>query len=367
MIRPDFWQDRRVFLTGHTGFKGAWTSLLLRRLGAIIHGFSLPPRTDDEVFVAANIVQDVHHVTGDVCDLPGLERALDTAKPDIVIHMAAQALVRLSYVDPVETYRTNVMGTVNVLEAARRSASVRAVIIVTSDKCYENSGWDSAYKEGDRLGGHDPYSNSKGCAELVIDAYRRSFFHLPRSPAVASARAGNVIGGGDWATDRLVPDAMRAFMTRQTLQIRFPDAVRPWQHVFDPVVGYLQLAERLLADGQPYGGAWNFGPGRDSEVPVRVLVEKLATQWGAAASWQSMEGEHPHEASCLKLDCSKAHSKLAWRPLIDLDSAVRLTVDWYRAATLGADLRAFSLQQVDWLLDRVLESDRTPSLAGVGA
>lgn len=347
MIDAGFWRGRRVLLTGHTGFKGAWCSILLRALGAEVYGYALEPATPDDLFHVAGVAGDVHHRIADVRDLDSVVAALAEARPHIVLHMAAQALVRPSYAEPVDTYATNVMGTVNVLEAVRRlpPGTVEAVVVVTSDKCYDNTGQIWGYRETDHLGGHDPYSNSKGCAELVTDAYRRSFFHTPGATRVASARAGNVIGGGDWSRDRLVPDAARAFLAGQPLRIRNPDAIRPWQHALDPVAAYLMLAERLAKAGSAFAGGWNFGPSAASEVPVRRIVEGLVSRWGGGARWEQDGGEHPHEAAYLKLDCTKAHLHLGWRPLLDLDAALSLTVEWFRAFQDGADLRALTLAQ----------------------
>lgn len=347
VIDRDFWAGRRVLLTGHTGFKGAWAALLLRLLGAEVHGFALPPDSDGNLFVVAGVDGDIHHRLGDVRDLRSVHEAVKEARPEIVIHMAAQSLVRLSYIEPVETYAINVMGTVNLLEAARHTPGVRAVVVVTSDKCYDNVGWVWGYRETDHLGGHDPYSNSKGCAELVTDSYRRSFFQGDKAARIASGRAGNVIGGGDWSRDRLVPDAMRAFIAGELLPIRNPHAVRPWQHVLDPVVAYLTLAERLVQGGQAFAEGWNFGPSAASEVPVEDIVDSLVRLWGGSARWERDGADHPHEAAYLKLDCSKALARLNWRPLIDLDEALKLTVEWYRAFDSGADMRRVTLAQIE--------------------
>jgi CDP-glucose 4,6-dehydratase len=347
VIDRGFWAKRRVFLTGHTGFKGAWASLLLRSLGAQVYGFALPPDSDRSLFVAAGLAGDVHHELGDIRNLPALHDAIARARPDIIIHMAAQALVRPSYAEPVDTYATNVMGTVNLLEVVRHTPSVQAVIVVTSDKCYKNVGWVWGYRETDTLGGHDPYSNSKACAELVTDAYRRCFFQADSTARIASVRAGNVIGGGDWALDRLVPDAVRAFTSGVTLRIRNPQATRPWQHVLDPLMGYLRLCECLAADDNSFAEAWNFGPSASSEVSVATVIDGLTRRWGGNVHWERDGGEHPHEAAYLKLDCSKATTRLGWRPFLELDDALDLTVEWYRAFHNGVDIRALSLKQIN--------------------
>lgn len=351
MIDPKFWCGKRVFLTGHTGFKGSWMSLLLSRLGAEVHGFALAPHDDSDLFIVAGVQRDVRHVLGDVRDLSALRKALVKAKPDIVIHMAAQALVRFSYADPVTTYATNVMGTVHLLEAVRGVDSIRAVVIVTSDKCYENIDRATGYREIDRLGGHDPYSNSKGCAELVVASYRNSFFGVEATVRIASGRSGNVIGGGDWARDRLLPDAVRAFISGNTLHIRNPHAIRPWQHVLDPLVAYLLLAERLTDKANDLEGAWNFGPPAESEVFVETVVNAVSRHWGDGAKWEKDLDEHPCEATRLTLDCSKARTRLGWRPMLNLEQAVQLTVEWYLAYHKCADMRTFTLAQIAKTID----------------
>lgn len=343
----NFWGGRRVLLTGHTGFKGAWTSLLLRHLGAEVYGLALEPTDDKNLFVTAHVENDVYHQLADVRDLNAVRETVARARPEVVIHMAAQSLVRTSYAQPVETYATNVMGAVNLLEAIRSEPSVKGVVIVTSDKCYENIGWVWGYRETDRLGGHDPYSNSKACAELVTDAYRRSFYSAQSAIRIGSARAGNVIGGGDWARDRIVPDAMRAFLAGESLSVRNPVSVRPWQHVLDPVIAYLILAQRLVEDGQAFAEAWNFGPAAESEVTVEHIVEELVSVWGGSARWERQGVNHLHEAVTLKLDCSKALARLDWRPLLGLSEALRLTVEWYRAFGAGANMRAVTLAQIE--------------------
>jgi CDP-glucose 4,6-dehydratase len=346
VIDPNFWKGRRVFLTGHTGFKGSWTALLLGELGAQVTGFALPPDDGSSLFEVASVADGLSHGVGDLRDAAAVSSALAGAEPEIVIHMGAQSLVRRSYAEPVLTFATNVMGTAHVLDAARRVSSVQAVVVVTSDKCYADPGLRRGYVESDPLGGHDPYSSSKGCAELVASAYRSS---VGQSGArIATARAGNVIGGGDWAQDRLVPDAIRAFMRNEPVLVRNPHAVRPWQHVLDPVLGYLLLAERLVQDGGgDVASGWNFGPDMASDVPVSMIVEQLVELWVSDARWRVDATTHPHEAPYLRLDCSKAQSLLHWRPAFDLDDALRLTVECYRAFAVGGDVRRVVRAQID--------------------
>jgi CDP-glucose 4,6-dehydratase len=319
-------------------------------MGAEVYGFALPPDDRATLFEVAGVAGDIHHTLGDVRDLAVLRMTIAAARPSIVIHMAAQSLVRLSYAEPLNTYATNVMGTVNLLEAVRQVDGIEAVVVVTSDKCYENTGSPKGYRESDPMGGRDPYSSSKGCAELVTDSYRRSFFAQAGAPAVASGRAGNVIGGGDWAHDRLVPDAMRAFIEHKSLVVRNPEAVRPWQHVLDPVSAYLRLAERLVRDGATFAEGWNFGPAAASEVSVNTIANRLVSLWGDGANWVKAGGEHPHEAAELKLDCTKSAARLGWIPLLDLDQALQLTVDWYRSFAAKVDVRAVTLRQIDSVL-----------------
>ena len=347
-----FWKNRRVFLTGHTGFKGAWLCLWLERLGAQVTGFSLPPPTRPSLFEEARVAATVASQIGDLRDLPALETAMRQAQPEIVIHMAAQSLVRTSYADPVGTYSTNVMGTVHLLEAARACPSLRAIVIVTSDKCYENQEWEWPYRESDRLGGYDPYSNSKACAELVTSSYRSAFFHADRyhehHVAIGSARAGNVIGGGDWAADRLVPDAVRAFSSDTLLHIRNPQAVRPWQHVLEPLRGYLILAQSLAEQGTRFHGAWNFGPHAAAIQPVARVIDTFAASW-ESARWSTDlpdASTHPHEARTLALDCSKARIGLGWEPALSLEDALELTASWYRRFLRGEDARELTLAQI---------------------
>jgi CDP-glucose 4,6-dehydratase len=349
-MNPTFWNSRKVFVTGHTGFKGSWLALWLLSMGADVCGYALDPPTDPSLYRLLGLDAKLHSVRGDIRDLPALDSALHDFRPEIVIHMAAQPLVRLSYQNPVETYATNVQGTVHLLDAVRRAPSVRAVVVVTSDKCYENQEWHWPYREQEPMGGHDPYSSSKGCAELVTAAYRRSFFQNPqpggRPVSVASARAGNVIGGGDWALDRLVPDIMRAFALGESVVIRNPEAVRPWQHVLEPLAGYLALAQRLFVDGAAFAEGWNFGPSDSDARPVRYLVSELARLWGDAAFWHAVEPEKVHEAHLLRLDSSKARAQLGWTSCWSLDETLAHTVEWYKTFYSGEDVSALTLKQI---------------------
>lgn len=345
-----FWQGKKIFLTGHTGFKGSWMSLWLQRLGAEVTGYSLAPPTSPNLFDTASVASGMRSMKGDVCDLPHLKRAMADCKPEIVIHMAAQSLVRVSYEDPILTYQTNVMGTANVLEAIRGTESVSAVLVVTTDKCYENRNWYWGYREIDALGGHDPYSNSKACAELVVSAYRSSFFGAGSrntgAAALASARAGNVIGGGDWAHDRLVPDIVRSFAEGTVLKIRNPQAIRPWQHVLEPLRGYLMLAQKLHEVGTAFASGWNFGPDPNDVQSVLWIVEQIASTWGSPVAWEIGEGEHPHEAQILQLDCSKAAQQLGWRPVLRLSEALSMTIEWYQHFLSGKSAREKCLEQI---------------------
>ena len=349
-MNEQFWHGKRVFLTGHTGFKGAWLSLWLHRLGAEVYGYALAPPTDPSLFELARVDDLVDSTISDVRDLEALQEAMADARPEVVIHMAAQPLVRDSYRIPVETYAVNVMGTVNLLETVRCCPGVRAVINVTTDKCYENREWVWGYRENEPLGGHDPYSSSKGCSELVTSSYRNSYFnptaYSAHGVAVASARAGNVIGGGDWAADRLIPDCIRAILAGKPVVIRNPYAVRPWQHVLEPLSGYLLLAQRLCEEGPAFASAWNFGPCDEDARPVEWIVRRLCDSWGAGARYAVDKGEHPHEAHYLKLDCSKATAELGWHPRWSLEKALDLIVDWTRAYRDGSGLREVCLQQI---------------------
>jgi CDP-glucose 4,6-dehydratase len=349
-MTPDFWRGKRVLVTGHTGFKGSWLCLWLQKTGAIVCGYSLGPPTEPNMFDVADVVQGMTSINGDIRDLECLKAVFAEHRPEIVIHMAAQALVRDSYSIPVETYATNVMGTVHVLEAIRVSKGVRVAIIITSDKCYENKEWIWGYRENDPMGGHDPYSSSKGCAELITSAYRRAYFEISGSQndytAIASVRAGNVIGGGDWGKDRLVPDIMAAFMQGEAVVIRNPNAIRPWQHVLDPLNGYLCLAERLWTDSK-YAEAWNFGPQSLEAKPVGWIVKELTSLWGDGAEWKlESDRQGPHEATDLKLDSAKARMLLGWRSRLDIFSALEWVVEWYKSYHEGYNMKEFTEAQI---------------------
>ena len=347
----NFWQSRRVFLTGHTGFKGSWLSLWLLSMGAEVGGYALEPSTTPSLYRALALEKEMPSTIADVRDAEALERAMRAFRPEVVIHMAAQPLVRYSYDNPIETYATNVMGTVHLLNAVRRSPEVHAVVNVTSDKCYENREWVWPYREDEAMGGYDPYSSSKGCAELVTSAYRRSYFHpdkfVDHNVAIASGRAGNVIGGGDWAPDRLVPDIIRSYVAGDKAIIRNPSAVRPWQHILEPLSGYLTLAEQLIMCGPVVSGGWNFGPPEYDARSVSYLSDQITRLWGEGAAWQSPEISGVHEAHLLNLDSSKARTILGWRPRWTLDEAATHTVTWYREFYRGGDIRKLSLQQID--------------------
>jgi CDP-glucose 4,6-dehydratase len=351
VINVKFWAGKRVFITGHTGFKGSWLSLWLQHLGAEVTGYSLEPPTRPSLFEVAEIGEEMKSLIGDVRDGETLATEMGAVAPDIVIHMAAQPLVRYSYLSPVETYSINVMGVVHLLEAVRKTPSVRAVINVTSDKCYENREWAWGYRENEPMGGYDPYSNSKGCAELVTAAYRNSFFNPGKygdhNIALASARAGNVVGGGDWAKDRLIPDILKAMEKGEKIRIRSPYAIRPWQHVLEPLSGYLSLAERLYLEGPSFSEGWNFGPSDEDARPVQWIVENLVALWGDEAAWELDDNPQPHEATYLKLDCSKARARLCWKPRWPLKHALDKIVIWHKAYHNRQDMRALTIQQID--------------------
>lgn len=343
--RAEFWQNKKVLVTGHTGFKGSWLSLWLQQLGANVVGYALEPPTNPSLFKEARVAEGMTSIIGDVRDLTQLQSVLQKHQPEIIIHMAAQPLVRESYKDPILTLSTNVLGTAHLLEAARHTDSVRAIVSITSDKCYENKEWVWGYREIDRLGGHDPYSASKAAAELVISTYRDSFM-TEAGAALASTRAGNVIGGGDWAKDRLVPDIMRAVMHGRPVIIRNPRATRPWQHVLEPLNGYLTVAEHLWVHGRAFAEAWNFGPNDDDVQPVSWICDTITELWGGGAAWQLDGNDQPHENTLLKLDCSKAKARLGWQPKLNLTEALTWIVEWFQAYENGADMRVVTESQI---------------------
>lgn len=350
-VMSSFWRGRKVFVTGHTGFKGSWLCLWLYQLGAEVHGYALEPPTTPSLFELAQVVDLLHsHTIADIRAADSFSGAMLRVQPEIVIHMAAQPLVRDSYHIPVDTYAINVMGTVNVLEAVRHCPSVRAVVNVTTDKCYENKEWVWGYRENEPMGGFDPYSSSKGCSELVTSAYRQSYFnpkqYTQHGVALASARAGNVIGGGDWATDRLIPDIVRALLSNEPVRIRNPHAIRPWQHVLEPLSGYLSLSQHLYEQGTEFSGGWNFGPTDEDAKPVAWIVDRLCKLWSGAASYTIDAGDHPHEAEYLKLDCSKAKMCLGWKPRWSLEDALENIVKWTEVYCGNGSIRNICLQQI---------------------
>ncbi len=345
-ISSSFWKGKKVFLTGHTGFKGGWMSLWLQSMGSDLYGYSLEPPTENNLFSSAKVDENMKSIIGDIRDLNFLKSNLKEINPDIVIHMAAQPLVRLSYSEPVETYSTNIMGTVNLLEASRYASNIGAILNVTSDKCYENNEWDWGYRENEPMGGHDPYSNSKGCAELVTSAYRKSFF-TDSKIGLGTARSGNVIGGGDWAEDRLVPDTLKAFQNLESVIIRNPFSTRPWQHVLEPLSGYLSLSEKLYNDGKNFSSAWNFGPREEDSKQVDWIVEEIAKQWGEKAKWSIDEGKNLHEANFLKLDISKAALRLKWVPTWSIKEAIKKTVSWHKSWLSNENVQIKSIEQIN--------------------
>lgn len=345
-MRNNFWKEKSVFVTGHTGFKGGWLSLWLNQLGANVSGYSLSPTTTPNFFEVTSLQDMVSSCIKDIRSLDSLIQQMRKIQPEIVFHLAAQPLVRKSYQSPVETFDVNVMGTVHFLEAVRQTPSVKVAIVITSDKCYENREWLWGYRESDTIGGHDPYSCSKGCAELVTAAYRDSYLSQAQVQ-IATVRAGNVIGGGDWSDDRLIPDLIRAFSSGQKLHIRAPKAIRPWQHVLEALRGYLQLAQKMWHEDNEFCSGWNFGPSDNDVRSVEEVVQKSASIWGNDVSWSVAPGPHPHEANILKLDCSKANSLLNWRPVIDLDIALEWTINWYKThINRSTNMRALTMQQI---------------------
>lgn len=351
MLNYSFWRGRNVFITGHTGFKGSWLCLWLETLGARVTGYALAPPTSPSLFEQAGVAASVRSVCADIRDFERLKAAVAECCPDVVIHMAAQSVVRRGYEDPIETYSSNVMGTVHLLEALRQLKHPCVVVNVTSDKCYDNREWIWSYRENEPMGGRDPYSNSKGCAELVTAAYRASFFPAEsiadHGIALASARAGNAVGGGDWTPNQLIPDLVRAFLAGRECLIRNPQAIRPWQFVLEPLCGYLMLAERLVIDAPQFASGWNFGPSDSDAQPVSWLADELARLWGSDAGWSSDGTPHPHEAHFLKLDASNARVYLGWHPVLPLREALGWIAEWYRAYQSGCDLRRLTLRQIE--------------------
>ncbi|UDJ84208.1 CDP-glucose 4,6-dehydratase [Kosakonia oryzae] len=359
MIDASFWKGKRVFITGHTGFKGSWLTLWLQSMGAVLKGYSLNPPTEPSLYESAAVDDLIDSTIGDIRNFDQLHAAISDFRPEIVFHMAAQPLVRLSYDEPIETYSTNVMGTVHLLEAVKRVGGVKAIVNITSDKCYENREWVWGYREHEAMGGYDPYSNSKGCAELVASAYRNSFFnekdYAKHGVALASVRAGNVIGGGDWAKDRLIPDILRSFENNQTVIIRNPHAIRPWQHVLEPLSGYITIAQRLYEEGPAFAEGWNFGPREDDAMPVQFIVETMVKIWGDDAAWLLDGNEHPHEAHYLKLDCSKARMRLGWQPRWNLVETLERIVKWHKAWIAGEDMLARSRNEISEYMNTSLK------------
>jgi CDP-glucose 4,6-dehydratase len=351
MLNRSFWQYRRVFITGHTGFKGSWLSLWLDAMGAHVTGYALAPPTEPSLFERARIGECIHSIHGDVRDFAGLKSAIAECDPEVIIHMAAQSVVRAGYEEPVGTYATNVMGTVHLLEAVRQLKRPCVVLNVTSDKCYANQEWVWGYRESDPMGGHDPYSNSKGCAELVTSAYRDSYFSANAMSlsgvALASARAGNAIGGGDWTANQLIPDLIRAFMDRRPCRIRNPAAIRPWQFLLEPLHGYLLLCEKLAEEGSRFASGWNFGPAQSDARPVSWIADRLTASWGEGASWMPDGGKHPAEAQLLRLDTSKSMAGLEWQPVLPLAQGLEWIVEWYQAFRAGDDVQAVTRRQIE--------------------
>jgi CDP-glucose 4,6-dehydratase len=347
----NFWQGKRVFITGHTGFKGSWLCLWLHSVGAKVTGYALSPPTNPNLFKILNVDKLIRSIIADIRDTKSLHKAISSAKPEIIIHMAAQSLVRESYKNPLDTYSINVMGTVNLFETVRKRKGIKAIVNVTTDKCYENKEWCWGYRENEPLGGYDPYSNSKACSELVTLSYRNSFFHPSdfekHGIGIATARAGNVIGGGDWSADRLIPDCVRALLAGDKIVMRNPYAIRPWQHVLEPLSGYLLLAQKLYENGSRYSEAWNFGPDDIDAKPVEWVVKKMCEKWGGNASSGTDKGEHPHEAHYLKLDCSKAKAELGWHPRWNLEIAIDKVIEWTRAYKENVDVRKGCLKQIE--------------------
>ena len=349
----DFWNGKKVLITGHTGFKGSWLAFWLKSLGAEVCGYSLLPENSPNLFENLQLESQITSIIGDIRDLPSFEKTLREFQPEIVFHLAAQSLVRKSYREPVETYTTNVIGTINILEAIRHTDFVKAVVIITTDKVYENKEWLWAYRENERLGGFDPYSNSKACAELAVSAYRNSFFSGSKT-LIATARAGNVIGGGDWCEDRLIPDVFRSLVFGEKLIIRNPNSVRPWQFVLEPLSGYLMLAEKLSKGDKNFAGAWNFGPREEDSQSVGWILEEIRRNWNEPVNWEISEGNQPHEANLLKLDSTKAKNELKWLPRLSLAEGIKLTAEWYQGFNDQTDLVELTKTQIEFYYQRLL-------------
>lgn len=344
-VNSKFWKDKKVFLTGHTGFKGSWLSTWLQLMGSEVKGISLSPQTSPALFAEANVAENMESIIGDIRNKDFVVDSMSQFNPDIVFHLAAQPLVRVSYREPIDTYSTNIMGTIHVLEAARYCSNLQAIVNITTDKCYANNEWEWGYREYEPMGGFDPYSSSKACSELVTSAYRSSFFQKS-GIAVATARAGNVIGGGDWSVDRLIPDILNAFQNKQPVIIRNPNAIRPWQHVLEPLSGYLVLAERLYNNGQSFAEAWNFGPNDQDVQTVQWIVEKMTKDWNHKINWKIDSKEQLHEANFLKLDISKARIKLGWEPSWDLAIAIEKIIEWHQSWLSGENAQALCINQI---------------------
>ena len=342
---PDFWCGKKVFLTGHTGFKGGWLSIWLKHLGAEVTGYSLRPTVNPSLFESAKVADGMDSRIADIRSLEELQHSIHASSPDIIFHLAAQPLVRYSYDYPIETYSTNVMGTVNLLEAARVCKSVQSIVVITTDKVYKNEEWIWPYRENEQLGGYDPYSNSKACSELVVQAYRNSFFH---EIAISTARAGNVVGGGDWSADRLLPDLMRAFVSSQEVKIRNPASIRPWQHVIEPLCGYLKLAQAGYERGTSFSGAWNFGPSEDKLFSVKEVADLAVNLWGESTKWVAGEEDFSkHEARNLRLDSSKAALELGWQSMLSVADSIGLTIEWEKRFQLGEDPKKIIISQIN--------------------
>jgi CDP-glucose 4,6-dehydratase len=351
VINKQFWKNKSVFLTGHTGFKGSWLALWLQSMGANLVGFALNPNTEKNIYEIANVQDDMNSVIGDIQDYELLESVMKNAEPQIIFHLAAQPLVRESYINPIETYQTNLMGTLNLLNISREIPSVKSIVNITTDKCYKNNEWVWSYREDEPMGGHDPYSSSKACSEIATSSFRRSFFNTHdysnHGVGIATARAGNVVGGGDWSKDRLLPDIISAYENSQKLIIRNPESTRPWQHVLEPLYGYIMLAEKLYFEGDKYSEAWNFGPESTHAISVLNLIERLNKILPNKVNWEIDNNSHPHEANLLSLDIAKAKNRLNWRPVLSLDETIQLIIDWHLNHKAKKNMKEATLSQIE--------------------